>query len=52
MLDGEGKEIIVVFAADNKGWVFIILIDIYYIGRKDPAQYLVIFTIAIKTIKR
>jgi hypothetical protein len=52
MLEGEGKEIIVVLAADSKGCVFMMLIDIYYIGRKDPAQYLVIFTIAINTIKR
>lgn len=52
ILEGEGREIIVLFTADSKGWDFIILIDIDYMGRKDPAQYFVIFTIAIKTIKR
>jgi hypothetical protein len=52
MFDGEGSEIIVVLAADKRGWDFIILIDIGYNGRNDPAQYFVILTIAIKTIKR
>jgi hypothetical protein len=52
MFEGEGREIIVVLAADSNGCDFIILIDINYIGRSDPAQYLVIFTMAIKTMKR
>jgi hypothetical protein len=52
IFEGEGREIIVVLAADRRGCDFIILIDINYKGRNDPAQYLVIFTMAIKTIKR
>jgi hypothetical protein len=54
ILEGDGRETTLLFMTDKIGCVFIILIDIllYEIGRMEPPQNFVIFTIAIKTTNK